>query len=180
MGEEVVGGEKFDRIMRMTREDAGETLDAFDRYYRETADQMRTGYPQVRAADLDATAERYLHASPLTEAFLPALSRVHTLRTRNEASRRATQLSYALHLFKAERGRWPASLEELPAGTERMRTDPFTGADFGYRLSDSGPTLYSLSENGRDDGGAHSPRWEDGVEDPDGSDDFVFWPPQPR
>jgi hypothetical protein len=59
-----------------------------------------------------------------------------------------------------------------------MRTDPFTGSDFGYRVGDSGPTIYSRSENGRDDGGVHSPTWDDGSAASEASDDFVFWPPQ--
>src|SRR5205814_2566442 len=112
------------------------------------------------------------------EYLLPAISRVHALRTRNEASRRATQLSYVVHAFKARTGRWPASLDELPAEYgAKMRTDPFTGGNFSYRVDKDGPVIYSLSENGRDDGGKHAPRWND--EKNGASDDFVFWPPQP-
>jgi hypothetical protein len=59
-----------------------------------------------------------------------------------------------------------------------MRTDPFTGGRFGYRLTDDGPTIYSASENGIDDGGIHSPRWDDEITNQAGSDDYVFWPPQ--
>ena len=58
-----------------------------------------------------------------------------------------------------------------------MRIDPFTGSDFGYCVTDAGPRIYSLSENGIDDGGVHSPRWADGLEEGK-SDDHVFWPPQ--
>ena len=57
-----------------------------------------------------------------------------------------------------------------------MRTDPFTGGQFGYRVDASGPVIYSLSENGQDDGGRHSARWDD--EKNGDSDDFVFWPVQ--
>ena len=59
-----------------------------------------------------------------------------------------------------------------------MRIDPFTGRYFGYRLTEEGPRIYSLSENGIDDGGIHSPRWDDKIENDAGSDDHVFWPPQ--
>jgi hypothetical protein len=140
---------------------------------------MREGDPNVRAADLDATTQKYVDATPLTRMLLPSISRVQTIRTRNEASRRATQLTYAVHLYKEQNGRWPASLDELPAEHgNRMRTDPFTGAAFGYRVNADGPMIYSLSENARDDGGIHAPRWNDGVADPNASDDYVFWPPQ--
>ena len=59
-----------------------------------------------------------------------------------------------------------------------MRTDPFIGENFGYRLTPDGPTVYSFGENGADDGGVHHPKWGDGAK-PGESDDYVFWPPQP-
>ena len=175
------GEDRLRRIAAMTRDDAHAAIDAFDVYYRELGEQMRTGYPNVRAADMDATAERYVHTNALTEILLPSLSRVQVLRTRNETLRRATQLSYAVHLFEAHHGRWPGSLDELSAEYgARMRTDPFTGRDFGYRLTEGGPTIYSLSENGLDDGGVHSFRWGDEITNETESDDHVFWPPQER
>ncbi|MCP4592290.1 MAG: hypothetical protein GY842_16275 [bacterium] len=180
----LVGGEspdpeQIDPIMEMNRDDAYDAIDAFDGYCRDLTEQMRIGYPEVRAADLDASAERYVHTNMLTETLLPALSRMHKIRARYEASQRATQLTYAAHLFEAQRGRWPASLDELPDEYGPvMRTDPFTGRDFGYRLGDSGPTIYSLSENATDDGGIHAPRWDDQVTSQSESDDYVFWPPQ--
>ena len=170
--------QSLEKIRQMTADDARRTVDAMDQYFREAATLMRTGRPTVRAADIDALTEKYLHVSPLTGTFMPSISRVYMLRTRNEASRRATQLSYAVHIFKARQGRWPASLDELPADYSRMTTDPFTGGRFGYRVGPNGPTIYSASENGRDDGGVHAPRWGD--EGNGESDDYVFWPPQPR
>jgi len=113
--------------------------------------------------------------------LLPALSRAYKLRARHEASRRATQLAYAAHIFRARTGHWPKSLDELPAEVgETMRTDPFTGRPFGYRVSEDGPTIYSFSENGIGDGGVHSPRWDDRIENDSDSDDYVFWPPQEK
>jgi len=162
-------------------DDAYATIEAFDNYYRQLTEQMRIGYPDVRAGDIEASAEEYIHATPITDMLLPNLSRAYHLHARLETSRRATQLAYATHLFKAEYGRWPESLDELPAeyGHE-IRTDPFTGHDFGYRLTEEGPKIYTLSENGIDDDGVHSPRWNDEPDPETGSDDHVFWPPQPR
>ena len=169
----------IDSLSGMGPDGARSGTDALDRYYHELTEQMRVGYPEVRAADMRATHEEYRGISPIIELLAPDLSRVAQLRARDEASRRATQLSYATHVFKARYGCWPESLDELPAeyGT-RMRTDPFTGHDFGYRLTNDGPRIYSLSENGLDDGGVHSPRWSDEITDDAGSDDHVFWPPQ--
>jgi hypothetical protein len=101
------------------------------------------------------------------------------LSARLETSRRATQLAYATHLFQTRNGRFPESLEELPVDSGNdIRIDPFSGEFFGYQLTDDGPRIYSLSENGVDDGGVHSPRWGDKITNDSGSDDHVFWPPQ--
>lgn len=171
------GEEMLKEFENLTPDDARRTIETIDTYYRELTDRMRRGYPEVRASDLDALTEEHVAATPITRSLLPALSRAYTLRTRNEASRRATQLSYAVHLFKARNDRWPDSLAELPdAQGGSMTIDPFTGGYFGYRVTENGPIIYSLSENGRDDGGIHARRWND--EPVNGSDDHVFWPPQ--
>ncbi len=164
----------------MTSEDVTRTVSAFDSYYHELGEKMRAGYPTVRAADLNALSLQYAKTSPVLSMLAPALGRVHQSRARSEASRRATQLTYAVHIYKSETGRWPGSLSELPAEYgESMRTDPFTGQPFGYRATPDGPVIYSLSENGTDDAGVHSSTWGNGGA-AGASDDHVFWPPQPR
>ena len=168
-------------IAAMGPQEIRNTVDAFTTHYRELEAQMSIGYPDVRASDVAAIEARHVHTSPVTEMFLPALSRYYHLQARGEASRRATQLAYATHIFKEHNGRWPSSLSELPAEFgETMRTDPFSGDYFGYRVTEDGPTIYSASENGVDDGGVHSPRWADKIDNEAGSDDHVFWPPQPK
>ena len=171
--------EDVDRFAKMGPEDAYKTIDALDEYCRELTRKWHVGYPQVRQADMAALEMKTAHTTEITKVFLPSVSRAYQLTARNETSRRATQLTYEVHLFKARNGRWPASLDELPlpAG-DRSRIDPFTGSGFGYRLTDTGPTIYSMSENGRDDGGVHSPHWADNVKSDADSDDYVFWPPQ--
>jgi hypothetical protein len=86
-----------------------------------------------------------------------------------------------VHVFQEENGRWPATLDDLPVRFgDRIQIDPFTGDRFGYQLNAGGPVIYSASENGLDDGGLHSPRWNDEMANDGGSDDYVFWPPQRR
>jgi len=164
-------------IKAMSPADVKKTVNAFETYYAEATEAMAIGYPQVRTDDMNKMAERHLNVSPMTRTLLPAFGRIQKIRARNEASRRATQLSYAVHIFKEQNGRWPQSIDELPSRfSATMRTDPFTGGQFGYRVDENGPVIYSLSENGQDDGGQHSTRWDD--EKAGESDDHVFWPPQ--
>lgn len=169
------------QLAAMTAEDADATARALDGYFSEMAELQRIGYPEVRASDLEIAVERYLHVSPFTEMMLPSISRYYQLHARSETWRRAIQLIVALHMFEEREGRWPARLSELPDNLgDTIRIDPFSGEDFVYRVTADGPVVYSVGENGEDDGGIHHERWGDGpAEDSSShSDDFVFWPPQ--
>ncbi len=149
-------------------------------YYQEWSDMSRTGYPGVKARDLDEMTKPHVEHDYVSRAILPSLSRVYQLANRQEASRRATQLTYAIHLHKARTGQWPQSLDDLPPRyAQQARIDPFSGRDFVYRPTGNGFMLYSTSENGRDDKGVHHPRWGDAEEQGERSeqDDHVFWPP---
>jgi len=149
------------------------------RYYAQVAQLAHEGYPRVRSADFDALADRH-RGNPVARSITPSLGRFSTLRARAEASRRATGLAYEVAAFQARHGRPPDRLDELPAEQIAFdRIDPFSGRDFGYRLGPDGPIIYSVSENARDDGGVHAPRWGDDAEAEAASDDYVFWPPQP-
>jgi hypothetical protein len=164
----------------MGGDDARRLVDALDSYNRQLGELWRTGYPQVRSSQISELGQRVGDENPLLKPLLPGLDRAYAIETRAEASRRATQLSYAVHLYKAQTGAWPASLADLPAEYgDTIRTDPFTGCQFGYQLTESGPKIYSLGEDGLDNGGVHSQRWGDDRNEggPD-SDDYVFWPPQ--
>jgi len=178
-----LGGDLIEGASTMTPDDVYATIDAFDSHYRELGEMMRIGYPQVRAADIAALEARRSPTSPVTRAMMPALSRYYQIMGATESARRATQLTYATELFKARNGRYPRSLDELPNERgETMKIDPFTGSYFRYELTDDGPRIYSLSEDGIDSGGIHSPSRGMSPNEPNlsGSDDFVFWPPQHR
>ena len=158
-----------------------DTIDAVDSYYRGLADSMRVGYPLVRGSDIDEEGARIAARNPITNAVIPALGKVHQMRTWSETGRRATRLSYEIHRYKARTGRWPATLDELPIEPGSViRTDPLTGGDFAYGVGSDGPTIYSLGENALDDGGIHNPQrmaeWTESTV----SDDYVFWPPQAK
>jgi len=161
--------------------DPAEAASYFRNYYVEMAGLMRKGYPEVNGKTIDDLAEKRTKEHSIESMILPALGRYHALRARNEASNRATQLAFAVQVFKNETGRYPASLSELPPDLAGVaKTDPFTGKDFLYRVGANGPVIYTASENGKDDGGVHAPRWGDDKDVEVNSDDFVFWPPQPR
>jgi len=171
--------EQIEALKTMSREDVEQAIEIADSLCRETAEKWSIGYPQVRAEDIERLTVSRTEGNALTRLMTARLGRVYEIEHRVEASRRATQLAYGAELFKARHGRYPASLDELPEDCAAdMRTDPFTGSDFGYQLTPEGPKIYTLSLNGMDDGGVHSPNWGDKATQTGGSDDHVFWPPQ--
>ncbi len=172
--------EQIEALETMSKEEVTQAIEVVDGLYRETTAKWSVGYPQVRAEDIKTLMVNRTEANPLTKLMTPSLGRVYEIEHRVEASRRATQLAYGVELYRARYGRYPASLDELPDDCAAdMRTDPFTGSDFGYQLTPEGPKIYTLSLNGTDDGGVHSRHWaDDKPAEPGTSDDHVFWPPQ--
>ncbi|HUU95218.1 MAG TPA: hypothetical protein VM487_05730 [Phycisphaerae bacterium] len=87
--------------------------------------------------------------------FLWGVTRAYQLLVRLESTRHATRLMVALNCYKAERGRFPAALDELvPQFIAALPTDPYCAESFGYRLdAASGYILYARGLDGDDDGG---------------------------
>jgi hypothetical protein len=171
--------EQIEALKTMSREDVEQATEIADNLYREAAEKWSIGYPQVRAEDIEKLIVSRTKGNPLTRLMTPSLGRAYEIEHRVEASRRATQLAYGVELYKARYGRYPASLDELPEDCAAdMRTDPFTGSNFGYQLTTEGPRIYTLSLNGVDDSGVHSSHWADESAGAGTSDDHVFWPPQ--
>lgn len=75
-------------------------------------------------------------ASRVAGAFMPAMSKIYTLKTRCEAHANAIEAGVDICLRRAESGKLP---ESLPAG---LAKDPFSGEDFAYERTDSGFVLH--------------------------------------
>lgn len=59
-----------------------------------------------------------------------------------------------LRVWCEERGGYPSRLEELvPGYLPRVPVDVFSGGPLVYRASENGYILYSVGQNGQDDGG---------------------------
>src|SRR5205085_11130468 len=107
----------------------------------------------------DALRQEWLRASALndfTQRFLISYQGAYLERLRTEATRRAVGLVLALHAYRDAKGRWPAALTDLPDGLRtRLALDPFSGRRFVYRAGGGEFKLYSVAEDGTDDGGRH-------------------------
>jgi hypothetical protein len=166
------------KLGQLTPADGIGDVQAMTEHYRQMLDHFRTKFPYEDAGHFDQEALEIGETHHVARMLVPSLARASELLRRSETSRRATQLAYSVELFKARNGRYPASLGELPGEEiQEVRTDPYSRQDFGYRLTETGPRIYTVNRNGQDDGGEHAAKWADDKED-GGSDDYVFYPPQ--
>ncbi|MFO0972830.1 MAG: hypothetical protein U1A27_05235 [Phycisphaerae bacterium] len=165
-------------VAAVVSSDPARAATAFQEYFRNVATAMGRGYPATTADSLAKMHQDFVTANPGLAPIAASLDRAYVLQLRGEAERRATQLAYATHLFHARNGRWPASIDELPAGqVGDARRDPFSGRDFAFQATADGPRIYSVGMNGRDDGGVEPPtplpaQGEKARE----QDDWVYWP----
>ena len=90
---------------------------------------------------------------------IPNFSRAFEVAVQRETERRMTITAIALKRYQLQNGRYPAALSQLmPQFVAVELVDPWSGKPFHYRVnSNSVFTLYSVGENGRDDGGDPTP-----------------------
>lgn len=153
----------FDESVRRTNE-----------YYDKLTEAAAAGFPQGRSQMLEMEQQlsdpAFKAANPFLAQLTPALSRAHASTTRGEMIRRGTLVATQLQAYRQQHGSYPESLEQLGS---KYAVDPLTNQPFSYRrLPDGGFALYSLGENGADDGAAHDPSGRSG--------DWVIWPRPPR
>jgi type II secretory pathway pseudopilin PulG len=108
--------------------------------------------------------------------LLPAFQKIQQAADRIEQTNRNQHLALALAAYRADNGKYPAKLDELaPKYLKSILSDLFSSQPLIYRPTDSGYLLYSVGQNGQDDGG----RWYD--DDPRGDDPRVRMPvPEPK
>lgn len=97
-------------------------------------------------------------AEPITRILvrflLPDLSRSVVLHIRITARLECARVALTAERFRLHDGRLPESIEELiPDYLEAVPTDPFSGEPMRFAVTDEGIVIYSVYEDGEDDGG---------------------------
>ncbi len=125
----------------------------------------------------------------LLSLFLPALDATAEAEDRGITTQRLTLVAAALAVHRARQGEYPETLDELtPAILPALPLDLYTEKPFIYkRKSDGGYLLYSVFQNGVDDGGTNmggeiiAGEWvEESPEDVDyNASDLVIRAPEP-
>jgi len=102
----------------------------------------------------ESNIERNAHM--LSRMLLPSLDHAVDLQFRELASRRLAATALAIRLYEVDHGHRPRALSELvPDYISAIPSDPFSpdGAPIGYRPDADPPVLYSVGDDGVDDGG---------------------------
>jgi hypothetical protein len=77
---------------------------------------------------------------------------------RDHALLRCALAAVAAERYRREHGDWPQAVADLvPGYLPAVPLDPFDGQPLRYRRTDSGAVIYSVGEDGRDDGGERTP-----------------------
>ncbi len=135
-----------------------------DRAARQTAlDQIDADIMQLAAetrspgnwavAALSRPERSQIVAGIMLSLFLPAVSAATNAEDRANANLELVRTVAAIAIHRAPNGSYPETLEELvPAAIDRLPVDPYSGQPFLYKRLEGGYLLYSVGENGRDDG----------------------------
>lgn len=125
----------------------------------------------------------------LLSLFLPAIQAASNAQDRSMTSTKLTRVGAALAVYRAQHGEYPEQLADLaPEILSALPLDLYSGKSFLYeRKQDGGYLLYSVFENGADDGGTDtsgeivSGEWVDEPQDVDRDKaDLVIRMPVPK
>ncbi|UCG48689.1 MAG: hypothetical protein JSU94_02720 [Phycisphaerales bacterium] len=124
-------------------------------------------------------AQKLAPGHPLPWLIFLEPDQVFASALRSLASRRATEIILMLHEYHHEKGVWPDSLKKLeePDGAA-SHIDPFSCRPFVYKVASDTFLLYSVSEDGLDNGGKHGQWSSSPFRETEPGTDFVFWPVQ--
>jgi hypothetical protein len=112
---------------------------------------------EEQAPKYRAWRERYGHVENVGDGFC-LFRRVEFALLRGHADLRCARAALAAERYRRSHGDWPQSLADLvPRFLPTVPLDPFDGKPLRYRKTDHGAIVYSVGEDGCDDGGDPNP-----------------------
>jgi len=115
---------------------------------------LRTQHPGVLELLMDIEDRTLM-------TMLPAIARILVRQTQTEQERLLVQISLVLRAHKARTGAYPESLAAAWPKDSEVPMDLFTRKPLIYQRQGEGYLVYSLGENGNDDGGIRESRKDD-------------------
>jgi len=115
--------------------------------------KMSRGRPEA-AIQLGQEALALPPRYSLTRTSFPSLGRAFTLSMVSTAQLRTARTGLAVERYRLETGGFPQQLDQLvPKYLGQVPLDPFDEKPLRYRLTDKSAKIYSIGEDGVDDGG---------------------------
>jgi len=129
-----------------------DTLDFMEARVEASRLPPRERLTRFRAIDNEVQQLSFLHT--MTKILMPALTRVAELDVRLHAHIDMAMTALAIERYRLATGKVPERLEELvPQYIKEVPTDPFDGKPIRYKRTEPGYLLYSILEDGQDNGG---------------------------
>ena len=118
----------------------------------------------------------------LVSLLSPAILQMAKAEDRGSVYSTLGQIALALAAHRAEHGAYPAELAQLvPKHLAAIPEDPFANAPLRYKRTDRGCIVYSVSINGKDEGGANRDiHLDDHAGDFLDADDIAIFMPWPK
>jgi hypothetical protein len=115
---------------------------------------------------------------PDMQTMVPAMLQMATSFHSSRARLRCATVALAAERYRLARGTWPPALEALmPDFLAKVPVDPFDGEPLRYRRLEDRIVIYSVGEDGQDDGGETESTWPPGTSRDLG---FRLWDPPGR
>ena len=131
-------------------------LDFLDNYIRATQVPLHLRQDAVQAIEAKLTTLSKAHI--FLHLFPPTFARYTILDLANVSYLRAAQASLAIQRYRLAIGKIPDTLGDLaPTYLDAVPSDPFDGNDLRYKKLVTGFVVYSIGEDGSDDGGKERP-----------------------
>jgi hypothetical protein len=127
----------------------GEQISRADRPYYDLRGPLD---PQDRETGLWNVEVPQSGHGAMDDMFLPSLRATYEANARDLVGLRALRIVNALHQYREEHSTEARGLEDLPLSKEAT-IDPFSGEPLKLKHTDDGWLIYSVMQNGVDDGG---------------------------
>lgn len=172
-----IGNQMYDRLIvsmnKKTYQQREVALKEVDRLIKKTKENTSvSGFLKaVAETGSSRTAMSEMTANVMISLLLPAVRAVNTAHARSQQTRHNLEVAFALAEWKLKNGSYPRSLDQLvPKHLDEAPFDTFSGKPLKYIPRKEGFLIYSVGQNGEDEGG----RWYD--DEPQGDDPRVRIP----
>ena len=138
--------------MSLTSQDPAMLISDYQRMIAIDKLPIQEQLPKVREIIKEATDTSFLVFPP--QIMLPAIEKVYAIHLRVRANMDCAITALAVERYRLKEGKLPETVDALvPGYLAGVYVDPFDGKPLRYKRDGAGYMIYSIGEDGVDDGG---------------------------